>query len=62
VPYALPAVCLDISSAEAQLGQDRATDCSWKTRVIVHDPVTVTLSKGVTIPFVKKLSSKHTIT
>jgi len=25
VPYALPAVCLDISSAEAQLGQDHAT-------------------------------------
>jgi len=26
VPYALPAVCLDISSAEAQLGQVHATD------------------------------------
>jgi len=25
VPYALPAVCLDISSAEAQLGQVHAT-------------------------------------
>jgi hypothetical protein len=25
VPYALPAMCLDISSAEAQLGQVHAT-------------------------------------
>jgi hypothetical protein len=26
VPYALPAMCLDISSAEAQLGQVHATE------------------------------------
>jgi len=35
VPYALPAVCLEISSAEAQLGQVHATGCTCLMRVIV---------------------------
>jgi len=37
VPYALPAMCLEISSAEAQLGQVHATPQAGKVRVIYHD-------------------------
>jgi hypothetical protein len=37
VPYALPAVCLDISSAEAQLGQVHATNVrTGKLEIPIH--------------------------
>jgi hypothetical protein len=36
VPYALPAVCLDIRSAEAQLGKVHATCYEQQFRVIYY--------------------------
>jgi len=42
VPYALPAVCLDISSAEAQLGQVHATVADTN----VKRTKSIQLSKG----------------
>ena len=36
MPYALPAMCLDISSAEAQLGQVHATSFSFSVCNIVY--------------------------
>ena len=52
--YALPAVCLDISSAEAQLGQVHAThscyDTDGRTRV-VNRPVRLELGRNGAVFF-----------
>jgi len=42
VPYALPAICFDISLAEAQLGQVHATDPVTNVKRIKY----ILLSKG----------------
>jgi hypothetical protein len=44
VPYALPAVCPDISSAEAQLGQVHATLSMGIGRVISHASLAIRLT------------------
>jgi hypothetical protein len=58
VPYALPAVCLDISSAEAQLGQVHATRTSQVLGVIQSDRDHTRLFVRAMVPVKKHIMAR----